>query len=112
LAYYATTSIALLIGILLYNNIIINYLYLIDDIGNIIISIIMIIISYHGLYELSERYKNKSYFDVIFKILPDISHVDNNSHVDNSHNIEYVDSSHNDDDNGNNNTHNVLLFKV
>ena len=103
---FATTSIALLIGILLYYDIIIDYLYLIDDIGNMIVSIIMMIISYHGLYELSERYKNKSYFDVIFKILPDVSHVDNN-HV-NSHDIEYVDSSH---DNGNSNTHNVLLFK-
>ena len=45
----------------------------------------MMIISYH--YELSERYKNKSYSDVIFKILPDVSHVDN-SHV-NSYYIEY-----------------------
>ena len=40
----------------------------------------------------------------MFKILPDVSHVDN-SYV-NSHYIEYVDNSH---DNGNSNTHNVLL---
>lgn len=86
-----------------------------------IISIIMMVISYYGLYELSERYKNRSYFDAIFKILSDTSnntnsngHVDN-GHVDNghvgSHNIVY-DESLNDDDSANNNIHNVLLLKV
>lgn len=116
---FATTFIALLVGILLYNNIVIDYLYLIDDIGNMIISIIMMIISYHGLYELSERYKNKSYFDAIYKIVPDTSnstssnglHIDDNDHLDSqidSHNIEYKDTSFN----GDNATHNVLLSKV
>ena len=81
-----------------------------------IISIIMMVISYYGLYELSERYKNRSYFDAIFKILSDTSNNTNsNGHVDNghvgSHNIVY-DESLNDDDSANNNTHNVLLLKV
>jgi len=67
-------------------------------------------------YELSERYKNTSYFDAIFKILPDtIDNTYSNGHVDNghvdSHNIGY-DESLNYDDSANNNIHNVLLFKL
>lgn len=65
---FLTTSIALIVGILLYFNIAVDSLYLIDDISNILISLLMLYLACIGLWELSEKYHNKSYFEVIFAI--------------------------------------------
>jgi len=64
-----TTLIALIIGVLLYCDVIVHYLYLIDDISNMVISVVMIIIAVKGLFELSNKYKDKSYYKVIFEVL-------------------------------------------
>jgi len=57
-----TTSIALLVGVLLYCNVIVDYLYLIDDISNMVISTVMFLIAAKGLWDLANKYKGKSYF--------------------------------------------------
>lgn len=57
-----TTVMALVIGILLYFEIIVDYLYLIDDISNICISIVMFILAARELWRLSDKYKDKSFY--------------------------------------------------
>ena len=80
-----TTVIALIIGILLQYKIIVRYLYLIDDISNMLISIVMTVIACRGLWELSKKYNNKSYFMPIFDISNDTlyeeSHVPSNTDI-------------------------------
>ena len=63
-----TTAVALLVGILLYCNIIVTQLYLIDDISNMLISVVMTTIACTELWKLSNKYKNKSYFKPLFEI--------------------------------------------
>jgi hypothetical protein len=65
---FVTTAIALVVGILLKLNIMVDYLYLIDDIGNIVISLFMLYIAFNGLWDLSGKYRNKSYFKTIFPL--------------------------------------------
>jgi len=52
---FVTTVISLVIGILLYFKVIENYLYLIDDISNMVISIVMLIIACRSLWKISKK---------------------------------------------------------
>jgi len=65
---FVTTFIALIIGILLYFQIWIDYLYLIDDISNMIISFMMLYFGCTGIWEIAMKYEGKSSFVVIFPI--------------------------------------------
>jgi divalent metal cation (Fe/Co/Zn/Cd) transporter len=58
-----STLIALLIGILQYCNVALDYLYLIDDISNMLISVLMCFLACRGLWQLSHAYKGKSHFN-------------------------------------------------
>lgn len=61
----ATTTVALVVGCFLYADMYVDYLYLIDDIGNMIISGIMMFYAVNGLQDLSIKYAGKSQFRVI-----------------------------------------------
>ena len=64
----ATSAIALVVGCLLYADIYVDYLYLIDDIGNMIISCTMMFCAVNGLQDLSSKYAGKSQFRVIYDL--------------------------------------------
>ncbi len=66
---FVTTFLALIIGILLQYNVAVDSLYLIDDIGNMCISCVMIGLACSGLWELSERYRDKSYFQPLYSVV-------------------------------------------
>src|SRR3989338_1333258 len=61
-----TTLISLIIGILLYFEVLTDYLYLIDDISNMCISAVMCLIACRSLWQISLKYTNKSYFKPMF----------------------------------------------
>eukprot|EP01124_Arcella_intermedia_P023352 TRINITY_DN3694_c0_g1_i1.p2 TRINITY_DN3694_c0_g1~~TRINITY_DN3694_c0_g1_i1.p2 ORF type:complete len:238 (-),score=30.34 TRINITY_DN3694_c0_g1_i1:3-716(-) len=56
----ATTAISLIVGLLLQFEIAVPYLYLIDDISNMVISVVMFVIACRGLWSLSDKYKSES----------------------------------------------------
>jgi len=58
-----TTLIALVIGIMLHFKVLVDYLYIIDDVSNMVISAVMCIIACRGLWKLSNKYQNKSHED-------------------------------------------------
>ena len=64
----ATTSIALIVGCLLYAGVAVNHLYLIDDIGNMAISAVMMYLSLNGLLEFSNKYHGKSQYHTIYDL--------------------------------------------
>lgn len=70
----ATTSISLIVGSLLYCEIAVDYLYLIDDIGNMAISAIMMYLAWDGLRGLIHKFQGKSHFYIIYDI--DCANVD------------------------------------
>lgn len=80
-----TTFIALVVGILLYLNIAVEYLYLIDDLGNMVVSCIMFYIACNGLTALIEKYRAKSQFSTIYEISSTI--------ITNNHTVETTTDS-------------------
>ena len=64
----ATTTVALVIGILLYLDILVQYVYIIDVISNMAISLIMCWLACTGLNELIDKYRGKSQFSVICEL--------------------------------------------
>jgi Co/Zn/Cd efflux system component len=63
-----TSVVALIVGCLLYAGVAVDYLYLIDDISNMVISLVMSYLAIKGITELTEKYRDKSYFECIFTI--------------------------------------------
>ena len=84
----ATTLFALLVGILLYFEVIVDYLYLIDDISNMLISLVMILLSSRGLWSLARKYENKSYFDRLYVLKQENSVGDENSNISNNARVD------------------------
>ena len=60
----ATTFIALIVGCLLYAGVAVDYLYIIDDVGNMLISC-MVYFAVKGLLDLVHKYAGKSQYHVI-----------------------------------------------
>ncbi|CEO98501.1 Cation efflux family [Plasmodiophora brassicae] len=62
----ATTTVSLIVGLLLYFDIVVDYLYIIDDVSNIVISAALLIVSCRSMWKLSEKYQGKSYYTTLF----------------------------------------------
>lgn len=68
---FLTTSIALIVGLLLYFDVMTDYVYLIDDLGNIAISLLMLYFACSGMWEIAMKYEQKSSFKTIYPVVLD-----------------------------------------
>lgn len=64
----ATTAIALVVGCLLYADIATDYLYIIDDVGSMVISGVMMYLAVSGLADLTSKYSGKSQFRAMYDL--------------------------------------------
>eukprot|EP01118_Nematostelium_gracile_P000919 TRINITY_DN10914_c0_g1_i2.p1 TRINITY_DN10914_c0_g1~~TRINITY_DN10914_c0_g1_i2.p1 ORF type:complete len:237 (+),score=31.67 TRINITY_DN10914_c0_g1_i2:87-797(+) len=56
-----SSSISLALGLLLYFNVIVDYIYLVDDVSNMVISVVIVMIACKELWKLSDKYKETGY---------------------------------------------------
>ncbi|KAF0720428.1 Aste57867_305 [Aphanomyces stellatus] len=61
-----STAVALLLGCLMYYEVALDYIYLIDDVSNMLISVVMCVLASNELRKLANKYDGKSYYEVVF----------------------------------------------
>ncbi|RHY90868.1 hypothetical protein DYB35_006569 [Aphanomyces astaci] len=61
-----SSAVALVIGVLMYNEVALDYIYLIDDGSNMLISVVMCVLAYNQLGTLANKYEGKSYYEIVF----------------------------------------------
>jgi Co/Zn/Cd efflux system component len=60
-----TAAISLVLGIFMYFNLFTSYIYIIDDVSNLVVSAVMCVLACRGLWRLAGDYQHKSYDGLI-----------------------------------------------
>ena len=55
-----TSAIALALGVMMHFQVLTAWIYLVDNISNMVISLVMCILAFHGMWHISKKYRHGS----------------------------------------------------